>query len=290
MTRFQTSVATFAAVLLALPAASATTLYGVTATDLVSLNPATGASSIIGSLGMGASEGPGPLAWNPTDGLLYGLVYDYTLVGGIPVPVTQKLASINPLTAAVTVITDFGSRITGRTYDAIEFVDAYGSLVVSRSTGAGNTSTTRLTQVTTGGVLGTEITTTLDNDLLAYDTSRSILYSLDPNNATPLHQKVDTGTGVHTSLAGGIPSVTTGETAYDGATDRLYALDYTLGNKNLYTIDTAAGVGPASLVATVALSGNQVLGIAYTAVPEPGVTAAIAATALGLWAFLRRRA
>ncbi len=289
MTRFCPALLALGTAAVLAPATSAATLYGVTATDLVSINPATGATTVIGSLGMDPLELPGPLAWHPHENKFYGLIYDYTFVGPIPVPVSQKLASINPATGAVTIITDFGSRLAGAlTYDAIEYVGTYNSLVLSRSPIAASGSSL-ITQVTTAGALGAEITTTLDNDLLAYDGARTILYSLDPNNATPLLQQVDTVSGTHASLAGGIPSSTTGELAYDDDTDRLYALDYTLGNKNLYSIDTADGLGPASVSGTITLSGDQVLGIAFAAVPEPAETAVVVAGLLAAGTLLVRR-
>lgn len=254
----------------------ATTLYGVTATDLVSINPSTGLTSVIGSLGLAANQTAGPLAWHPGDQQLYGLFYDYTVVGGLPVVTQQRFARINPTDGSWQALAVLGNPAEGPTYDALEYFDTLGSLVTSRSSGAGQTSARFLDSLSTSGTLTPWLTTTLDNDLLAFDGAHGRAYSVDPNGTQEIRQ-IQLGDGSHSVLAGGLPSTTTGELAYDLGSDRLYALDYSLlptPNRNLYSIDTAGGSGPVSF-STATQTDVQVRGIAFAPVPEPAKTATV---------------
>ena len=290
--------------------AHAATLYGVTSSQLVSIDTTTGTTTAIGSLGLtrldsspvGTLVTPGPLAWNPSDQNLYGLAYDYTFVlsGGEPHPnisvINQRFIRIDPTTGAATSIATLGTRSSNPTYDGIEYLGgSVGSLVVSRSSGAGNSSSTEIATLSTSGTLATLRTTSLDNDLLAQAASASVLYSIDPNNATaairPRAIDLAPATPTVTFLTGSLPSSTTGELAYDPEGDRLYALDYTVlptPNKSLYRIDTSGGTS-LSLESTLTLSGSQVLGIAFATVPEPKDCLLGAGLALGLWSLVRRR-
>ncbi|HTH47120.1 MAG TPA: PEP-CTERM sorting domain-containing protein [Candidatus Limnocylindria bacterium] len=270
---------------LILPAAAhGQILYGVTATSLVTVNPTTGATATVGSLGLPGNVIAGTLAWNPTDQSLYGIAYQFSGLTATD----QLFIRINPATGAATTITTFGSQVGGVVYDGLEYVDSLNSLVVARGPGGGNSGSTALATISTGGAVANVVTTALDNDLLAYDAGHGVLYSLDPNGAAQF-QKVNLTTGAHTSL-GAEPSATTGEMAYSTVSDRLYALDYTLGNNSLYAIDTQGGNSPATLESTVTLAGAQVQGIAFSSpVPEPSEWAAIAGGGLSVWALARRR-
>jgi hypothetical protein len=269
--------------------ARAATLYGVTATDLVTIQPATGATTVIGSLGLAANQTAGPLAWHSGEAQLYGLIYDYTVVGGLPVPTQQQLVRINPSTGSWTSVATLGNPAANPTFDAIEYFDHLGSLVVSRSAGAGQTSTAFLDQISPTGVRTPLVTTGIDNDLLAYDPGASRAYSVDPNGLQEI-RVVNTSTGTHTPLGGGLPSTSTGELAYDLGSDRLYALDYALlptPNRNLYTLDTAGGAGPVSFT-TAAVTDIQVRGIAFAAVPELPGTVSATGVLLAAWLVARR--
>jgi len=295
---------------LASASAHAATLYGVTSSQLVSIDTTTGTTTAIGSLGLtrldsspvGTLVTPGPLAWNPADQKLYGLAYDYTFVvsGGEPHPnisvLNQRFIRIDPDTGAATSIATLGPRTSNPTYDGIEYLGgSVGSLVVSRSSGANNSSSTEIATLSTSGTLATLRTTSLDNDLLAQAASASVLYSIDPNNATPANRPraidLDPTTPTVTFLTGSLPSSTTGELAYDPEVDRLYALDYTVlpsPNKSLYRIDTSGGTS-LTLESTLTLSGSQVLGIAFATVPEAEDCLVGTGLTLALWSLFRRR-
>lgn len=298
------------AAVIASASADAATLYGVTSSHLVSIDTTTGTTTAIGALGLtrldsspvGTLVTPGPLAWNPSDQQLYGLAYDYTFVvsGGEPHPninvLNQRFIRIDPATGAATSIATLGPRSANPTYDGIEYLGgSVGSLVVSRSSGAGNSSATEIATLSTSGSLATLRTTSLDNDLLAQSASAAVLYSIDPNNATSANRTrtVDLApvTPSVAFLSGSLPSNTTGELAYDPAGDRLYALDYTVlpsPNKSLYRINTSGGTS-LSLEGTITLSGSQVLGIAFSSVPEPTACLLGTGISLGVWSLLRRR-
>jgi len=292
------------------PQSTATVLYGVTATDLVTIDSTTGVSSVVGSLGLtvlpdsppGALVSAGPLAWHPGDQQLYGLVYDaaFAASGGDPLAninvVNQRLVRIDPASGHATTVAVFGPRATSFAYDALEYLGgAVNSLVISRSLLVGSTSSQELATVTTGGVLTSFRTTAVDNDLLAGGPSPSLLYSLDPNNSVPSDRgrllDVASAPPSSTPLTGSLPSETTGELAYDLAGNRLYALDYSLGggSHNLYRLALSGGTA-LSLEATLTVSGDQVRGIAFaTAVPEPRAWPWLAAVFLGSWTLARRR-
>lgn len=271
------------------PATPSSVLYGVTGTDLVTIHPGTGASTVVGPLGLSGNVTPGPLAWNPVDQKLYGLAYDYIIVGSTPVPTLQRFIQIEPSTGAASTVATF-SPFTGPAYEAIEYVGGpVGSLIITRATAATSTFTTQLATITTPGAVTALVNTSpgIDNDLVAYDSGRHIFYSVDPNG-TALVTRVDLADGTHFNLAGGLPSATTGELAYDAASDRLFALDYTLGNNSLYRINTAAGIGPVSFDPALNISGDQVRGIAFgAAIPEPITWASLTATTLGLYMIAR---
>lgn len=269
---------------LILPAAAhGQLLYGVTATSLVTIDPGTGTTTTVGSLGLAANVIPGTLAWNPDQQALYGIAYQHN---GLSVT-DQLFIRINPVTGAATTITTFGAQAGGVVYDGLDYVNSLGSLVVGRGVGGGDTHSTQLATISISGTVVNRVSTTLDNDILAYDPSHSVLYSLDPNTVGQF-QKVNPMTGNFTSL-GAAPSSTTGEMAYSTTANRLYALDYTLGNHNLYSIDTQGGNGPATLESTTLLTGAQVQGIAFANVPEPSEWAAVAGLGLAGWALARRR-
>ena len=257
-------------------------LYGVTATSLVTIDPGTGTTTTVGSLGLAANVIPGTLAWNPDQQALYGIAYQHA---GLSVT-DQLFIRINPATGAATTIATFGAQAGGVVYDGLDYVDSLGSLVVGRGVGGGDSHSTQLATISLTGTVVDHVSTTLDNDILAYDRSHGVLYSIDPNSVGQF-QKVNLTTGSFTSL-GAVPSSTTGEMAYSTAANRLYALDYTLGNHNLYVIDTQGGDGPATLESTVVLTGAQVQGMAL-AVPEPSEWAAVAGLGLAGWALVRRR-
>lgn len=272
------------------PAASGATLYGVTATDLVTVNVSSGATTLVGSLGLSGLQTAGPLAWHTADQSLYGLIYDYTPgPGGLPVVTGQRLARIEVGSGAWTTVADLGNPASGPTFDALEYFDHLGSLVISRSSGAGQTGTSFLETISTSGARSALVTTGIDNDLLAYDAARSLAYSTDPNGLQEV-RRLNLETGGHSALSGGLPSATTGELAFDLASDRLYALDYTVlpsPNRSLYTLDTAAGDGPVTF-GTATVTDVQLRGIAFAPVPEPATSAGLAGALLLLWLGLRR--
>lgn len=266
------------------------TLYGVTSTQLVTLDTATGTSTVVGSLGLAGNQSPGPLAWNPQDNLLYGFVYDFTIVGLEPVFTEQRFVSINPATAAVTPIATFGSQQTGIVYDSLEYIGgSVGSLVVGRGTSAGNSGTTELATISTLGATAAFRSTSLDNDLLAWAGDSRVI-SIDPNHVTPASRAreldIQNAPPTQTFLTGSLPSSTTGELAWDLSGGRLYALDYTLGNRSLYRMSVDGSA--LSLDTTVTVSGSQVRGIAFAQVPEPATLTAAGGLALLTWAIHRR--
>lgn len=272
------------------PVGATPTLYGVTSTQLVTLDAATGAATVVGSLGLAGNQSPGPLAWNPQDNRLYGFVYDFAIVGLEAVFTEQRFVSINPATAAVTSIATFGSQQTGIVYDSIEYIGgSVGSLVVGRGTSGGNSGTTELATISTLGVPSAFRSTTLDNDLLAW-AGDSRLISIDPNHVTPASRAreldIQNAPPTQTFLTGSLPSSTTGELAWDLAGGRLYALDYTLGNRSLYRMSVSGST--LSLDSTVTVSGSQVRGIAFAQVPEPATLTTAGGFALLAWGIRRR--
>jgi hypothetical protein len=164
-----------------------------------------------------------------------------------------------------------------------------GSLVVGRGTSGGNSGTTELATISTLGVPSTFRSTTLDNDLLAWAGDSRVI-SIDPNHVTPASRAreldIQNAPPTQTFLTGSLPSSTTGELAWDLTGGRLYALDYTLGNRSLYRLSVSGSA--LSLDSTVTVSGSQVRGIAFAQVPEPAPVTAAGGLTLLAWAIRRR--
>lgn len=155
-----------------------TSLSGSPANSLVRINPLTGAVTTVGATGL-SSIVEGDLAFNPINGLLYGME---DTSGGV-----RSFFQINPTTGAATVLGTFSNTID---YSAIAF-DSAGTLFALNTLTSGTGNAVLSTLNPTNGAILTSVTTNVDLGALAG-------MAFDPFSGTGYI--VDGGTGGTNSL------------------------------------------------------------------------------------------
>jgi len=192
------------------------TLYGSTRTnELITIDPVTGAGSVIGSLGSTSVEG---LAFDPQSGMLYGS----DVLNGV-------LMTIDPLTAAGSVVGPFLSDPpTGLAYDpstrTLFGADATNDILLTIDVTTG---------VVTGiGAFGPGLGSVAG---LAFDTTAGKLYGVESDSNGRLFE-IDPATGAGTPF-GGFFFLELYGLAFDPIADRLIASTF---DPNVATEPTAA--------------------------------------------------
>jgi hypothetical protein len=235
---------------------------GTAASSLYTINTATGAATVVGSLGFSASFS----GLEYMNGSLY--VTDLFANGGF------NFGSINPATGAATVIAAQGSLnmwglAANPSLNLFYTVDLDAGNVLKSITPAGVITTIGATGV---GFFGTG---------MAFRASTNTLFATGFDGSL---YTINTTTGAATIVGSTGLSFTNAwqGLAFDGSgTLFLNAAD----NDNLYTINTTTGA--ATLVgANGPTNGNGIDGLAFAPVPEP---ASMAALGLGALALLRKR-
>ncbi|HTH47119.1 MAG TPA: PEP-CTERM sorting domain-containing protein [Candidatus Limnocylindria bacterium] len=257
-------------------------LFGVTATDLVTINTTTGVTTTVGSLGLPANAIPQALAWHTEYSTLYGIAYQYS---GASVS-DQFLFRVDPATGAATKFLDLGPQTGGFVYKAIDFNPQDQYMYLTRES-SGSPSTQLAVITFAGNVSGDVILHPyLHIDSMAYDLTHSSFLAFNSSQGGTTYFVSPAGTD---GPRGPAPSGTIGDLAYSDFSNRFYALDSAPGNHNLYVLNAHQPLGPTTLESTIHLDTDQVQGIAFQNVPEPSEWAAVAGLGLAGWALARRR-
>jgi DNA-binding beta-propeller fold protein YncE len=169
-------------------------MYGLTASagtqqnSLVQINHLTGAGTVVGSTGL-STIFEGDLAFNPTNGSLYG-------IGSISGSNVQ-LFQINVATGAATVI---GNTPTVADYSALAFNSA-GVLFAIDTGAAGNSILSIMNPLTAGIISSITMNVNLGSTAgLTFDYATGTAYVADGNGGTNLLYTLDTTTGIATSI------------------------------------------------------------------------------------------
>lgn len=251
--------------------ATAMFLYGVTNTNLIVIDTTDpGAVRTIGAHGLAPDRVPAALAYDTDEGRLFGKV-SRDLGGGTDFDFL--LVEFDLATGSATEVLDLGTFLVDGTFEAFEYHEALGSLVVSIGPPGDATSVDLFTLDSGSGAMTPLVSTAIDNDWAVYDDERDIFYVWDANDVG-LFQSLDLDTGTLTNLSA------IGRDYRDGAFSEedggIFLYDLTDGS--LVNADTNAGTGPVTFTSLGLVAGDQVRGLAFTPVPEP---AGVAALALG---------
>lgn len=156
------------------------TLIGITATNLVLINPSNPSDvKIIGpqNLTLTHSSGYpliGGITYNPVTGKLFGIAFaqDFS---------NQYLVEFDRQTGAGMIIAALGNPKVIGYFEALEYVSTLDALVASHATTPGSAIANQLGQLKTDGSFIPLVLTPLDNDYAAYDSMRDKFYTTDPN-------------------------------------------------------------------------------------------------------------
>jgi hypothetical protein len=236
-------------------------LYGITDRELVIINPDTAAIvTSVGPLSLPEGLVPFNLAWHKGSNVFYALaIHDLGDGGGSD----QFLVQIEKATGEAMVVADLGNTNAVGSFEVLEYVDSRDTLVSSIDSRPGGTLTRELIALTTSGGVSPLVNNGRDNDYGAYDSTRHLFYTTDPNGVGQFTE-VDLDAGLNADL-GSIPR-TLGDLAYSPTTDACYAVLWD-GNQ-LYRIATSDGTGRITTSLIGIVPGAQVKGLA--SVPEPG--------------------
>jgi len=169
------------------------------------------------------------------------------------------------------------------TFDSLVYVDSVDSLVASF--GADNATHELITvDPDTGATSPVVDSPALDIDASAYDDVRDLYYAWDPNGAAQL-EAIDLTDGSLTPM-GSVPS-TFGDGAFSEGDGGLFILER--ADNSLVQVQTTDGFGPITLVAGGAVAGDPLRAIAFSPVPEPHATAALAIGAAIVISLAQRR-
>lgn len=240
------------------PAAAALLGTAPDTSELIQIDPNTGAGTVIGSTGFGIIDG---LAFDPLTGTLYGS--DST---------NFLLLTLDPATGARTVIGSLGDPVFGLAFDP-NTNTLYGSNVGTGDLIIIDPATAATVSV---GAMGANVSG------LAFDPNGNILYGTDGAQLLTL----DTATGAAT-LVGLLNNFGAEGLAFDPFTNTLYGVGPDITQAVLFTIDPNTAVE--TVIGPTGFFG--VFGMDYTyAIPEPSSFALVgigAAGAMGIG--IRRR-
>jgi hypothetical protein len=262
--------------------ASALFLYGITASDLVVID--TTDPSLVRTVGPhGLTTPPAYLTWEPVGQRLFGLTIE-DLSGGGPLLLDYDLVEYDLATGAGSLVRNLGMSDVAGVFEVLEYVDSQSSLVVSRGEAPDYLTTEFSTLDPDSGALVALVDVGFDNDFGVYDDVRDIFYVWDPNN-TGRMQSVDLVGGDVTDLAA------TGPEDRDGAFSETDGgiFVYERASDTLVNIETTDGAAPLDRVTIGPVAGDEIVGLAFTPVPEPAGAALVAAGAVLLAPLARRR-
>ncbi|MGA3185701.1 MAG: PEP-CTERM sorting domain-containing protein [Bryobacteraceae bacterium] len=231
--------------------------------SLYTINPATGATTLVGAMGVN--------------------IYDIAEFGGklYGISAASNLYSISTTTGAAT---DIGS--TGQEFNALTF-SSTGVLY------AAGIDTTDLFTVNTGTGASTKVSgeTTQSDYNSAGDLQfvGNTLYLITQTNGNSILDTVNLATGALTKVGTNLGSANVFGLAESGGV--LYGFTDNDGSSKVLSINTTTGVG--STVADYGGTGRSAFGFEGTTdnnmVPEPGTMGVMGLGLVGLGAFVRRR-
>jgi hypothetical protein len=235
---------------------------GGSAGDLYTLNPSTGAPTLVGALidALGHPYGLTGLAFDPVTGVLYGSTGQSSPTG------SAHLVTVDPVTALVT---DIGSYGGGSTMSDLNFVGTtlYGVRAASGPIGSHTLATINLATGAATDIAGSSLSGFGGGGLAG--TGGCTMYNT-PDSATspPGHLDTITCAGVRTAVAtlSGAPlfsgtSIVIDAMAFDGST--LLGINIANSATHLVSINTLNGV-----VTDIGPSANNLDAIAVLS-PEP---------------------
>ena len=251
------------------PGASfAQTLYGVTGaggavSNLYTVNPLTGATTLVGSTGFAHVTG---LDFDPTSGILYGVVSDISNS-------VAKLITIDSTTGVGTAIGDTGNQIPDFTIGPDGVIRGWTEggagnddlVVLDKNTGVGTITSSSLRTSQTGVAYEspTSVYVKPSTDLYSVNVNtgvQTLLFSLGISNADNILENAPDGTLI------------------TGSRDRT--------GTQLYRIDVGSG-----LTTALGHSSQKLSALAYSvsAVPEPSALALFGIGVAGIGVLSRRR-
>ena len=262
--------------------ASAEFLYGVTATDLVEIDPTD--PSQVRTIGPhGITRNVAYLAWDPVAERMFGLATE-DVSGGGPLIFDYDLVEYDVATGAGSTVHNLGRTDSGPAFEALDYVESQNMLVVSTSTPPSFVTDALQTLDPDTGTLTPLATVGIDNDFGVYDDVRDLFYVWDPNSTARI-QIVDLGSGALTDV---------GPTATDDRDGAFSEEDgglflYNVDTDELVNVQTTDGGAPATRVSLGVVAGDAILGLAFTPVPEPASPALLFAGLAPLAAAHRAR-
>lgn len=256
------AAAAIALVLVLAAPAAADFLYGITQTDLVVIDPSD--PSIVTTIGPhGLTGDPAYLTYDPISGRLFG--QRTTLIA--PDLRDYDLVEYDVACGSGSVVRNLGDFDTAGAFEVWEYVEAEGSLVVSRGMRPDLLTTTFETlDPATGTLTSLGFDVGFDNDFGVYDDVRDLFYVWDPNG-TGLFQTIDLSSGAVTNLAA------------SGAMDRDGAFSetdggifvYELTSDTLVNLQTTDGLAPITRVPVGVVAGDEILGLAFAPVAPAAI-------------------
>lgn len=239
---------------------------GDTPSSLYTINPATGASTLVGPIGF---SGVNSIDFNPNTGVLYGIANESFLANSV-------LITINTQTGAGTLVApllpdfqspDMSFNSSGTLYTWSEpFNDDLNT--VNLTTGA-------TTEVGPSGISTARLGLNINSvDVIYVENFDGSIYTVDPS------------TGLATFAIGIGSSISFDSVLAFDASDTLYTVDRDSGNSFLYTIDLA--LGSTTLIGPTGLATLSALAFSPTVIPEPETYAMLLA-GLGMLGFAMRR-
>ena len=252
--------------------ASALFLYGITATDVVVIDTTDPTSvQTIGPHGL--TRSPAYLTWDPVSQRLFGLASEDVSAGGLLI-LDYDLVEYDPATGAGSLVRNLGRTDVVGAFEVLEYVDSESSIVVSLGSPSNFNTTEFNTLDPDTGALVPLVDVGFDNDFGVYDDGRDLLYVWDPNSSART-QIIDLVGGGVTDLGASGPADRDG--AFSEADGGIFV--YKLASDTLVNIETTDGVAPINRVTIGVVDGPEIVGLAFTPVPEPAAAALLAAGA-----------
>ncbi len=250
-------------VVMCLPSAAlaqSTRLYGVNQTELVVIDHGSaGPVHVVGPLGLPADMLPGSIAYHPVRERFYGTAF----VGITATNRDYSLLEIDPATGAATVVgLIMNSRFAPSGHvESIEYIDSLGELVISHSDSGQNdfTSDNYRTISPDDASLVFLSKSTLDTDVLIYNSGFDILYSLDPNGSD--WALVDLSDGSSAFAGSAIDTLADG--AFEPGLFKNFSIDF--NDNTLYRFDISMdglSVAPGDALGAV-IASSLVRGLAF---------------------------
>jgi hypothetical protein len=267
-------------------ASAAEILYGVTGTNLVTIDPTNPANvTVVGPHLLAPGAITGNLTYDPVTDRLIGSV------SLNPPSFTRSLYAFDRSTGQATFLSTVSDPSAQFIYEALEYVGgSVNQTIITRAPNSGpqtgiSFEIHRVDPNTGATVL--VVNNGRDNDFAAWDSRRNRFYATDPNGSVSNNiYEVNLATGSNTDWINVFQSTSQGpgELAYSSDHDAIYAVDF--GNSSFYRINLNSAGDPVSISSIGAVGGDRVDSIAFV-VPEP--SGALLVTILSSLLLHRRR-